>query len=279
MIATKILETGPVKVTDFRCDAGPHSRPFPEQHHAFSIAYVRAGSFSYACQGHRWELVPGSILVGHPGDEYVCTHEHVCGDECLSFSMTPELVEDLQGLQTWRSQALPPLPEIVVLGELAEAAARHWLDVAVDEAGMMLASQVATIAGSSSARDGTIPPVDRRRAIEAACWIESNAHESIDLGRIAEQAGLSRYHFLRVFKRVLGVTPHQHLIRARVRRASRLLVLGDLPVTDVAFEAGFGDLSNFVRTFSRAAGVSPGAFRKRALRDRNFRQEWLKRRA
>jgi AraC-like DNA-binding protein len=82
---------------------------------------------------------------------------------------------------------------------------------------------------------------------------------------------LSAFHFLRVFRRTLGVTPHQYLIRCRLRRAARLLLDDVLPVTTVAFEAGFGDLSNFVRTFGRAAGVSPQRFRQQARAMRGAR--------
>ena len=58
---------------------------------------------------------------------------------------------------------------------------------------------------------------------------------------------------------MLGVTPHQYLVRSRLRHAARLLADDERPITDVAFDVGFGDLSNFVRTFHRAAGVSPRA--------------------
>jgi AraC family transcriptional regulator len=64
------------------------------------------------------------------------------------------------------------------------------------------------------------------------------------------------------------VTPHQYLVRARLRRAARLLAREDRAITDVAYEAGFADLSNFVRTFGRAAGVSPREFRRAARGDR-----------
>jgi AraC family transcriptional regulator len=63
---------------------------------------------------------------------------------------------------------------------------------------------------------------------------------------------------------VLGVTPHQYLVRSRLRHAAGLLADSDRPVTDVALEVGFADLSNFVRTFHRAAGVSPRGFRQTA---------------
>ena len=56
---------------------------------------MRKGSFGYRVRGQTFELVAGSILVGYPGDEYVCTHDHhVCGDECLSFQLAPATLED-----------------------------------------------------------------------------------------------------------------------------------------------------------------------------------------
>ena len=78
---------------------------------------------------------------------------------------------------------------------------------------------------------------------------------------MARHAGLSPFHFLRVFSDVVGVTPHQYLMRCRLRRASRALVETDRSITDIAYDAGFGDLSRFVKTFTRAAGRSPRAFR------------------
>jgi len=74
---------------------------------------------------------------------------------------------------------------------------------------------------------------------------------------------------------VVGVTPHQYLVRARLRRAARLLAADARPITDVAFDAGFGDLSNFVRSFRRAAGVSPRRFRQAARGERKIYQERL----
>ena len=109
--------------------------------------------------------------------------------------------------------------------------------------------------------------------MEAALWLEQHAHQAVDLETVSQQAGLSPFHFLRLFARVLGVTPHQYLVRCRLRHAARLLADPTRSVTDVAFDVGFADLSNFVRTFRRAAGVSPRAFRKAATGERKILQE------
>jgi AraC-like DNA-binding protein len=75
---------------------------------------------------------------------------------------------------------------------------------------------------------------------------------------------------------VLGVTPHQYLLRSRLRHAARLLADDDRPVTQIALDVGFADLSNFVRTFHRAAGVPPRAFRRAARGDRKILQDRLR---
>ena len=79
---------------------------------------------------------------------------------------------------------------------------------------------------------------------------------------MAREARLSRYHFLRVFQRITGLTPHRYLLRARLRRvATRLLVEGTA-VLDIALDSGFGDISNFNHAFRAEFGVSPRIYRK-----------------
>jgi hypothetical protein len=142
MTRTNLLQRRSISASDFRCSAGPDDKPFVEQYGSHSVSYVRKGSFGYRTRGKTFELVAGSILVGFPGDEYVCTHDHVCGDECLSFFLSPELVEMIgDRTEVWRVGAAPPLPELMVLGELAQAAADGRSDIGLDEVGQLFASR------------------------------------------------------------------------------------------------------------------------------------------
>jgi len=276
MAATAVFRGTSISVIDYRCEAGPADAPFVEQHKSFSISYVRKGAFGCRAQGRSFELVAGSILVGHPGDEYICTHEHAAGDECLSFHLTPALVETIgYRPDIWRSVCVPPVPELVVLAELAQAAAAGRTEVSLDELGMLLAVRFVEILSGWPRRATEPRACERRRAVEAALWINAHSHEPIDLESAAREFGLSPFHFLRLFARVLGVTPHQYLIRSRLRRAARLLADDARPITEVAFDVGFGDLSNFVRTFHRAAAMSPRSFRQAARGDRRSFRSWL----
>jgi AraC-like DNA-binding protein len=276
MKRTTLLQRDRISVTEFRCTAGPGDEPFAEQYPAHSISYVRKGSFGCHCRGRFHELVAGSILVGHPGDEYICTHDHVYGDECLSFFLSPELVEMIgDDTAVWRIGAAPPLPELMVLGELAQTAADGSSDIGLDEVGHVFANRFVEVVSGRKQKPVRAMARDRRRAVETALWIDAHSHRPIGLEDAAEQAGISPFHFLRLFSEVLGVTPHQYLVRSRLRHAARRLADDDSAITDIAYDVGFGDLSNFVRTFHRAAGASPLRFRQASRGDRKIFQERL----
>ncbi len=160
----------------------------------------------------------------------------------------------------------------MVLGELAQASANQRDAASLAELGLMFAARFVSLASGRGFAPLLVAPRDRKRAVAAADWLERNAHEAVDLRAAAAELELSPFHFLRLFSRVLGVTPHQYLVRSRLRHAARLLAEGERAVTDVALEVGFADLSNFVRTFRRAAGLSPSAFRRVARGDRKILQ-------
>lgn len=275
MNATVVHASESIEVMDYRCTAGRHATPFAEVHTGFTVAYVRRGTFGCRARGRTFELVRGSLLVGSPGDEYTCTHDHSGGDECLSFRLSPALATELAGRgDAWKTGARPPLAELVVLGELAQAAATGESALGVDEIGVSLAARFAALTTDRAPR-GTPSARDRKRAVEIAQWIDAHAADPLDLDTVAARAELSAFHFLRVFSAVLGVTPHQYLVRARLRRAAELLVDPARSITDIAFDVGFADVSNFVRTFRRAAGVSPRGFRRAARGDRKILQDRL----
>jgi AraC-like DNA-binding protein len=74
---------------------------------------------------------------------------------------------------------------------------------------------------------------------------------------------MSPYHFLRTFRQLVGMTPHQFVLRTRLHRAAVRLCRSDEAISEVAFGAGFNDLSTFNRRFRRIMGESPSAYRAR----------------
>jgi transcriptional regulator GlxA family with amidase domain len=105
---------------------------------------------------------------------------------------------------------------------------------------------------------GGLPPRALRRVRE---YIEANLEENISIQVLAGIAGLSMYHFARVFKQSEGVTPHDYLVKCRVRRAKELLSDTDLPMSEIALASGFSDQSHCARRFREHVGVTPSAYR------------------
>jgi AraC family transcriptional regulator len=108
-----------------------------------------------------------------------------------------------------------------------------------------------------------LSPPKLRRVID---FIEAHLQESIGLDDLAEAAGLSPNHFLRVFKLATGETPYHFLRARRLERARRLLAEDAMPLAELALECGFANQAHFTAAFSRELGISPGRYR-RAVRD------------
>ncbi len=88
-------------------------------------------------------------------------------------------------------------------------------------------------------------------------------HQAWPVCRLARVSGVSEAHFARSFKLAFGLPPHRYLLTRRVERATALLRDTDLPITDIAFQAGWGSLGTFGRTVRDVTGHSPSALRAR----------------
>lgn len=99
------------------------------------------------------------------------------------------------------------------------------------------------------------------RLLRVVRYIESNFTHEIYLDKLAQDASLSKYHFCRVFKRHVGMTPMEFVTFMRIEKARQLLAKAGLSVSEVAHKAGFNDASDFVRKFKKFTGVTPSAYK------------------
>jgi AraC-like DNA-binding protein len=274
MAEVQTLLRGSVSVVRYRCTSGPSDAPYWEQYGSWSVASVRHGNFGCQCRGRRHELVPGSLLVGRPGDEYCCTHEHrEGGDVCLSVHLSDERVDEIDPRRrAWVSGALPPLAQMIAAGEWLNATTVGDVDLGLDEAALMFAARFVQMSGAVPAPRVGVSPRERARIVESALRIAAQPEIEVDLQQLARDACWSPFHYLRRFSAVIGTTPHQYLVRCRIGRAAQLLVASERAVTEIALDVGFGDLSNFVRSFRRATGMSPRAWRVRGQGQRKICQ-------
>jgi AraC family transcriptional regulator len=100
-----------------------------------------------------------------------------------------------------------------------------------------------------------------RGLLEAKDYIESNFTEDLSLGQISQQAGISKYHFIRLFKNTFGLSPYQYLKRFRLEAAKKALLSGKT-LKEIALELGYADLAAFSKAFKQNFGYSPTKFSK-----------------
>ncbi|MEG5162158.1 AraC family transcriptional regulator [Microcoleus sp. AT3-A2] len=91
-------------------------------------------------------------------------------------------------------------------------------------------------------------------------YINEHLHEDVKLLELAAISQISPYHFLRLFKQSMGLTPHQYILQRRIQKAKYLLQESELSIADIAFRVGFCDQSHFTRCFKRLLGRTPKQF-------------------
>lgn len=255
--------------SDVVCASGPGDRPFEEQHSQTCVAIVVGGTFQYQTSAGRELMLPGALLLGNAGDYFTCGHEHGVGDRCVSFSYTQEFCERFRasaGLvkSRFKTPRLAPTRALSPLVSRASEVLAGADHAAFEELAVMALAQAIQIERGVVLRPTDAPPSSLARVTRVVRMIDSDPEAHHDLSGLAKIARLSPYYFLRMFEGLTGTTPHQYLLRARLRRAAIRLREEPTKILDIALGCGFGDVSNFNRTFRAEFGVSPREYRSKA---------------
>lgn len=98
-----------------------------------------------------------------------------------------------------------------------------------------------------------------RRVLKGKEFMDSNFTGSLTIEQIARMAGMSEYHFFRLFKQMIGLTPYQYILSSRLKTSAQLLKT-DYSVSDVAITMGFSDIYSFSKAFKKHFGLSPTSY-------------------
>lgn len=228
---------------------------------------ILGGAFHIRASSGAVVAGPGAIVLGNPGGAYEYRHVDDGGDRSLVFEYDAALLDDAAASHRLRAAfrlvsvpGSPAATEAVVL-------ARHALCSgdrdALEEAALAAAGVAVAHVQAGTGTGAAWSLAQARRIASTLRYVEAHSDRDCSLRALAAHAGLSRYHFLRLFRATTGQTPHQHVIATRLRAAAAELRETRTPITQIALDAGFGDVSHFTATFTRRFGASPRAYRKR----------------
>jgi AraC family transcriptional regulator len=269
MLRAQVVHRDP-SVTLMRVDHPPerdHRDPAEECASDHAVSFIEQGGFDLHRGRRTWRMGETSLFVTHPGFSYRCSHpEAHPTDRCLSVRFAPALVDDVQGTtgRAWVRSS----PEARLTNRLAYLLRRLMETAAGDGAAMgvvPLAGELLAAVDERAPATAPLFPAHRLawyagRVDVAREMLTRRFAEPLTLGSVAREAGMSPFHFSRVFRNLAGVTPHRFLVRVRLSNAARRLEEGS-SVTDACHACGFNNLSHFTRTFRRAYGVPPSSYR------------------
>lgn len=237
-------------------------------HLDYHVALVTKGVQRQGFHGDTLLLTPGTIQLMPPAEIHDGNRAGDGSYTLKTFRVPCELLssitEEVTGQNRFSALGPAVLQHCGLAGRLSRLhdTLRPGKDVdsmEVQSEWLLLLSCLFSQAGIANARsvEGKFARAPWERVRE---YCDAHLAEKITLEELAALCGLERFHFLKVFKRTVGMTPHAWLVRLRLERACSLLRRPDPCLTQVAVQVGFYDQSHFNRAFRRAFGVSPSQY-------------------
>ncbi|MGH7532816.1 MAG: hypothetical protein ACREL4_05950, partial [Gemmatimonadales bacterium] len=203
-----------------------HHDPREEVGRHWAVSLVEQHAFEVYAGTASWRLGPGSAFLNRPGMPYRCRHyEHEPLDVCLSLSLDGSLIEALRSADVPLDRAPIGTAPSNRLNYLRHRLLRWHAGGGEPIAGETLAGEiVATVAQDPARRSAPFRSGHLRRYSErvdaARHRLDTRATERHSLSDLANEAGLSMYHFARIFRELVGVPPHRYLLKARLARSA-----------------------------------------------------------
>jgi len=220
-----------------------------------SHTYTAPGSVSIAPQGVRHSIL---MERDEPGGLVVLEIEPVHFDRVLQDAKPgwrPELIEQLDVRDRQIELLTLAMQDDIRRGNPAGRLYGESLGTAL---AIYVAQRYASVSPIlATYRDG-MPPARLKRVLE---YIDANLDENVKLSDLSEAAGMSLYHFAKLFKQSTGESPHQFVLRRRIERAKELLRNPKMSVLEASVRTGFVDQRHFAKVFRRIVGATPTGYR------------------
>lgn len=284
---TSLHATRDVTVRQFdHPDHEPHEDPDVEIADNWAIAFVRTGHFDISVHGGRQRLVRGSVFITHPGLRFQCHHTTHCPDDiCISVGVHADAVGDAGHAWAragWAARVSPP-PRLAYAQRRLVAAVRTANRFEMERWALGSVAALAADTLDARARAWTRGHYAPRKAdldaVVTTCrHIESDPAHPVDVAERARAVGMTGTQLTHVFRRYVGISPHQYVVRQRLLAATDWLNDGD-SVSHACLRSGFENLSHFCRSFQRTFGVTPKAWKSLSLNEKRRKVQDLQHRS
>lgn len=237
-------------------------------HEEYSFGLTLSGDQHFFSQGEFHKSTAGHMILFNPED----VHDGSGGaDESLQYVMlyiAPTLLHSFL-----QSAGLPSIGDFRItdpvlrhpavqkcIFNLARYTMTGGVDPITQEAELF---DLAILLNQKYGLADEVYPTSRVDSIvlKAQSYIRENAASDITLDDLSHAFNISKFHFLRLFRQQLGITPYQYVLSCRLNQAQKALEKTDC-VDDVVFDFGFSDLSHFNRRFKSLFGVTPTRYKK-----------------
>ena len=238
----------------------------PHFHYCYSVGVLVEGAFRYRHCRREGVARKGTVLLVNPGEVHSGS-----GLDGRPFRIRVAYVGVARLVEIAHALGRPDMNTVMLTSPVVDdvdLAARlmHLFDALLDDTdpALLAALEASTLSALVERYGNKEAPIrawshERRRVRLAREFLEAHYQAPVRLTELSARAGLSRFHFLRVFQEEVGLTPHRYLTQVRLERARAMLTAGD-DIAHTALACGFNDQSHLNRQFKRLLGVTPGAF-------------------
>lgn len=267
------LDGGLVKIQQLENPAGEGICDFADEHTLFVSLAAKPVHYLQSQDGktHTGLYRRGDISLVPANSRLFARWEGA--ENCLQIRLTREFVksvaretlaQDCDHIQLQPEfQSHNPQIESISLMLLSERqqgglGSRLYTDSLVNILAVSLLREYVTTKVHLPTYEGGLPPRQLRQILD---YIGAHLDRDIKLADLAQLLGMSQYHFSRLFKQSLSISPYQYLLQQRVERAKQLLKQTDRLIIDIAFDCGFNSHSHLSNQFRQLTGMTPKAYR------------------
>ncbi len=245
-------------------------------HEGFAVGVIEAGALGFFYRGENVTAARGAINLANPDEAHTGRAAVREGWTYRMFYMDAEVLREV-GSQVAGRKVQMPFFQTGVIQDDSLARVIRDLHISLEDESVSTIEQESRFLRMVSLlirRHSDAPPAlhrignERHAVLKTRQFMDSRYNEEISIRQLASLAGLSPFHFIRVFAATMGIPPHAYLNQVRVRKARELLASG-LPLAETAYETGFADQSHLTRHFKRILGITPGRYRNFVQYGRN----------